>query len=116
WQLQLVHSREFDDEQYLANPRNRCFHCKRHLYGELAALSARLPEFEGWTLLSGANLDDLGEYRPGLEAAAERAVRHPFIETGIGKAQIRAIARVAGLSFSELPASPCLASRLYTGT
>jgi uncharacterized protein len=116
WELELVHSDEFGDEDYLSNPRNRCFHCKRHLYGELADLSARLPRCAGWTVLSGANLDDLGEYRPGLDAAAQRGVRHPFIEAAMGKAEIRATARTLGLAFADLPASPCLASRLYTGT
>jgi uncharacterized protein len=116
WRLNLVHSDEFGDEGYLANPRNRCFHCKRHLYGELADLAGRLTASMDWTLLSGANLDDLGEYRPGLDAAAQRGVRHPFIEASMGKAQIRSAAREENLPFSELPASPCLASRLYTGT
>jgi uncharacterized protein len=67
-------------------------------------------------LLSGANVDDLGEYRPGLDAASENGVRHPWIEAGLGKADIRAIARELELPFAALPASPCLASRLYTGT
>jgi uncharacterized protein len=67
-------------------------------------------------LLSGANMDDLHEYRPGLEAAREFGVRHPYIEAAMGKREIRALARELALPFSELPASPCLASRLYTGT
>jgi uncharacterized protein len=67
-------------------------------------------------LLSGTNLDDLGEYRPGLVAAQEAGVRHPFVEAGIGKRAIRELARELGLPFAELPASPCLSSRLYTGT
>jgi uncharacterized protein len=112
WTLQLVHSGEFEDEAYLSNPVNRCFHCKHHLYETLARLGGDSQR----TLLSGANLDDLGEYRPGLDAAALRSVRHPFIEAGMGKAEIRETARTLGLDFAELPASPCLASRLYTGT
>jgi pyridinium-3,5-biscarboxylic acid mononucleotide sulfurtransferase len=67
-------------------------------------------------MLSGANTDDLGEYRPGLAAAEENNVRHPYIEARLGKNEIRAAARHLGLDFAELPASPCLASRLYTGT
>lgn len=112
WTLQLVRSGEFEDEAYLSNPVNRCFHCKHHLYQTLARLGGDGER----TLLSGANLDDLGEYRPGLDAAARRGVRHPFIEAGMGKAEIRRTARALNLDFAELPASPCLASRLYTGT
>jgi uncharacterized protein len=67
-------------------------------------------------VVSGANLDDLGEYRPGLDAAAERGVRHPWIEARFAKTDIRALARALDLPFAELPSSPCLASRLYTGT
>jgi uncharacterized protein len=66
--------------------------------------------------MSGANTDDLGEYRPGLEAAREHSVIHPYVEAGISKADIRAIARYRGREWNSLPAAPCLASRLYTGT
>lgn len=112
WTLELVRSTEFDDERYLANPRNRCYFCKSHLYAAIGELPSRA----GATMLSGANVDDLGEYRPGLIAAEENEVRHPYIEAGLGKADIRSIARELGLDFAELPASPCLASRLYTDT
>lgn len=112
WSLRLVRSREFDDERYLSNPRNRCYFCKSHLYAALREL--RCPPAS--VCLSGANIDDLAEYRPGLTAAAENAVRHPFVEAGIGKTDIRKFAKELGLDFADLPASPCLASRLYTGT
>lgn len=115
WDLHLVHSEEFTDQRYLANPRNRCYFCKSHLYDALDTLADRLG-IAGATVLSGANTDDLGEYRPGLAAAAEHGVRHPYIEAGVGKAEIRRIAGRLGLDCAELPASPCLASRLYTGT
>jgi uncharacterized protein len=111
WSLEIVESGEFDDEDYLSNPSNRCYHCKRHLYDRLHTLGQA-----GDTVLSGANMDDLGEYRPGLTAASEKGVRHPWVEAHIGKAALRDIARQLGLPFAELPASPCLASRLYTGT
>jgi pyridinium-3,5-biscarboxylic acid mononucleotide sulfurtransferase len=116
WTLNVVRSTEFDDPRYLSNPRNRCYFCKSHLYDALAELSDQLDGPAGWTVLSGANIDDLGEYRPGLQAAEERGVRHPYIDAGIDKASIRAIARLVGSDYAELPASPCLASRLYTGT
>ncbi len=114
WDLRIVRSGEFDDEAYLSNPVDRCYHCKSNLYdaiGELVVAS-----LDGAVVLSGANVDDLGEYRPGLSAAAEREVRHPYVDAGITKAEIRAVARHLGLVDAELPASPCLASRLYTGT
>lgn len=116
WHLELVRSDEFEDERYLANPTDRCYFCKSHLYGALGRLADRFAGPAATTILSGANRDDLGEYRPGLTAAAERGVRHPYLEADLGKADVRDVARRAGLSFADLPASPCLASRLYTGT
>ena len=117
WRLQLVESAEFSDDRYLHNPVDRCFFCKTNLYTELDRVAAGLDVPEGdWTLLSGANTDDLGEYRPGLLAAERHAVRHPYVEAGIGKAGIRALAAARGRDWHDLPAAPCLASRLYTGT
>jgi uncharacterized protein len=113
WQLELVRSTEFDDERYLNNPTDRCYYCKSHLYDAIAELS---PIAGDATIISGTNVDDLGEYRPGLRAAEQRSVRHPYIEATLGKADVRAIARRLGIPDADLPASPCLASRLYTGT
>lgn len=114
WNLQLVTSEEFNDQRYLANPRNRCYFCKSHLYETVTRIASTLDH--GTTLLSGANADDLGEYRPGLRAADEYGVRHPYVELSIGKSDIRSLATQLGLPFADLAASPCLASRLYTGT
>jgi uncharacterized protein len=114
WRLELIRSREFDDERYLSNPTDRCYFCKTNLYEAIAEMRHRLGGVA--TIVSGANLDDLGEYRPGLVAAAERNVRHPFVEAQITKAEIRAIARHLAIGHADLPSSPCLASRLYTGT
>jgi uncharacterized protein len=109
WSLTLVRAGEFADPNYRANPVNRCFYCKTNLYAAIRARSDR-------QILSGANTDDLGEYRPGLDAAREFGVRHPYVEAGIGKAQVRQIARDLGLAeVSELPSSPCLSSRVETG-
>ena len=116
WNLHVVRSGEFDDESYLANPTNRCYHCKSNLYDAVIALQDTAELAADAAILSGANLDDLGEYRPGLAAAAEREVRHPYVEAEITKAEIRSMARHLGLAEADLPASPCLASRLYTGT
>jgi uncharacterized protein len=114
WNLTVLTSGEFGSEDYLSNPVNRCYFCKSNLY--LALEQLRGVTAEGSVLMSGANVDDLGEYRPGLIAAEENAVRHPYIEAGIDKEMIRALARSLDLPFAEIPASPCLASRLYTGT
>ncbi|MEL6890613.1 MAG: ATPase [Actinomycetota bacterium] len=116
WHLDVIRSGEFDDERYLANPTERCYFCKSNLYDAIGELLRSSPGAAESVVLSGANTDDLGEFRPGLEAAAERSVRHPFVEAAIGKADIRAIARHLGMPEADLPASPCLASRLYTGT
>ena len=114
WKLELIETREFADERYLANPVNRCYFCKSHLYESLKSIAEHMSGRA--TLLSGANTDDLGEYRPGLNAAAEFGVQHPFIEAGINKLGIRALARHLALPFADIPAAPCLASRIYTGT
>lgn len=118
WHLELINSGEFEDPVYRANPVNRCYYCKTHLYTALSIV-AKLKDsadIERYTIVSGANMDDLGEYRPGLQAAREYKVRHPFIEAGMTKQHIREMSRRLNLPSAELPASPCLASRLYTGT
>ena len=109
WRLEIIDAGEFDDPDYRANPVNRCFYCKTSLYGSIARRF-------GGPILSGTNTDDLGDYRPGLQAAAAHGVRHPYVEAGIDKSGVRALARQYGLAdLSELPASPCLSSRILTG-
>lgn len=109
WQLRVIDAGEFADDAYVSNPVNRCFFCKSNLYKSVAALTGKL-------MLSGANTDDLGDYRPGLDAAQAYGVRHPLVEAGINKRMVRALARHAGLDdLAELPSSPCLSSRITTG-
>ena len=109
WALDVFDAGEFADPRYRANPVNRCFFCKTNLYG---AIAARTPAL----ILSGTNLDDLGEYRPGLDAAREHKVRHPFVEAGIDKTMVRALSAACGLGdVAVLPSAPCLASRVETG-
>ena len=109
WELQIIDADEFADPSYRANPVNRCFYCKTSLYGAIAP-------FTDAQIVSGTNTDDLGEYRPGLEAAKKYSVRHPFVEAGIDKKAVRAIAQHLGLrDVAELPSSPCLSSRIETG-
>lgn len=109
WTLRIIDAGEFADARYMANPANRCFFCKSNLYGSMAQLTSNV-------LVSGTNTDDLGDYRPGLQAAADNSVRHPYVEAGIDKKTVRAIARLLGLGdLAELPAAPCLSSRIETG-
>ena len=109
WDLVKMDAGEIADPRYVANPANRCYFCKTNLYGSMAGRS----ELQ---LLSGTNLDDLGDYRPGLDAANEHDVKHPYVEAGIDKTGVRAIAHHLGRSdLAELPAAPCLSSRVETG-
>lgn len=110
WDLRLLEAGEFADPDYLKNPVNRCYFCKANLYDRIRQVSA------GGRIASGANLDDLGDYRPGLQAASERDICHPFVEARCTKSDVRAIARDFELEdLAELPAQPCLASRIETG-
>ncbi len=108
-----VDAGEMRDPRYLENPVDRCYHCKSRLYAALIGIAR---ESGAAVIASGTNLDDLSDYRPGLVAAREAGVRHPFVEAGMDKAAIRAMARDLGLPFADAPASPCLASRIHTGT
>ncbi|MBV9999080.1 MAG: adenine nucleotide alpha hydrolase [Verrucomicrobia bacterium] len=109
WSLTVFDAGEFGNENYRSNPVNRCFHCKHSLYEAIHRLTDA-------TILSGANQDDLGEYRPGLEAARLFRVRHPYVEAGLAKADVRALAARLGLgNIADLPAAPCLASRVESG-
>ena len=109
WRLTLVDAGEIADTNYSSNPVNRCFYCKSKLFEAIRRFSAA-------QILTGANTDDLGEYRPGLKAAAAYNVRHPYIEANLNKNSVRELARSLGFdAISQLPASPCLASRVETG-
>src|SRR5207253_9141799 len=97
---------------YVRNDGTRCYFCKDELYSRIETL---LPELVVQVICSGANLDDLGDYRPVLTAAAEHAVRHPLQEAGFAKVDVRALARAWDLPTWDKPASPCLSSRLAPG-
>ncbi len=110
---ETISTDELAREGYRRNERDRCYHCKTELYEQLLALAGR----RGYAhVLSGANADDLGDWRPGLRAAAEHGVVHPLLEAGVGKEEVRALARALGVPSAEKVASPCLASRLPYGT
>lgn len=108
----IVSTEEFSDPSYVRNDGSRCYFCKSELYGRIETL---LPRLGAAIICSGANLDDQGDYRPGLKAAAEHAVRHPLQEAGFRKADVRALALAWGLPTWDKPASPCLSSRLAPG-
>lgn len=109
WVLHCIDAGEMANPDYLANPANRCFYCKSNLYAAIRSVTQA-------TVASGTNLDDLDDYRPGLKAADLHGVAHPFVEAGLHKADIYALARDHGLNdLAALPAQPCLSSRIETG-
>jgi len=107
--LEVVATAELEDPRYAANPVDRCYWCKGVLYDTLRARAG------GAWVCSGANADDRGDWRPGLRAGGERAVRSPLLECGLGKAVVRALARRHGLACADKPAAPCLSSRIPYG-
>ncbi len=110
--MRIIDTHEIEDENYAQNPSNRCYFCKSELYTELVRV-AKEENFE--FIANGTNVDDLGDYRPGLQAADEYRVKSPLRDAGFTKADIRALARRLGLDVWEKPASPCLASRIPYG-
>ncbi|MGP1395774.1 MAG: adenine nucleotide alpha hydrolase [Inquilinaceae bacterium] len=119
WVLREVTPGELADPDYRSNPLNRCYFCKRSLFAAMRrTLDAERTAGarDEAVLCTGTNRDDLGDFRPGLVAARESGVWQPYVEAGIDKAAIRAIARDEGLpEVAALPAQPCLASRIETG-
>jgi len=108
----VIRTEEFEDPSYRRNAPDRCYFCKTELYSRLERL---LPELGVAVIANGANLDDQGDWRPGMTAAAEHRVRSPLLEAGLGKADVRALARHWGLAVWDKPAMPCLASRIAYG-
>ena len=108
----VIRTEEFADPNYRRNDSDRCYFCKSELYGRLSGM---LKELEVGVIASGANTDDMGDYRPGLRAASEHGVRHPLQECGLNKADVRALAHAWGLPTWDKPATPCLSSRVAYG-
>src|SRR5215467_2997013 len=110
---EYIETREFDNPAYTQNGPDRCFHCKDELFTRLAELGAA----RGYEhILYGVNLDDLGDYRPGQNAAKKHGVAAPLADAGLTKAEIRELSRAAGLPTWDRPASACLSSRIPYGT
>jgi uncharacterized protein len=107
-----VKTDELADDRYVANTGDRCYWCKSALMDALEPLATE----RGAMVTLGVNLDDLGDHRPGQEAAAARGARFPLVEAGLSKADVRALARELGLSVWDRPAMPCLSSRIPYGT
>ncbi|WP_205461942.1 ATP-dependent sacrificial sulfur transferase LarE [Mangrovibacterium lignilyticum] len=107
--LEVIKTEELVDERYNQNPENRCYFCKEHLFHYLQQIKEKYPDFD---VLSGTNHDDLGDYRPGLQAAAQYKVLAPMAQCQLTKEEIRDIARSFDLPNWDKPASPCLSSRI----
>ncbi len=110
---ELVESNEIEDEDYAKNNVDRCFHCKSELY---RVSEEKQREWGMAFSVNGTNLDDLGDYRPGLEAAKQAGARSPLVEAGFTKADVRRVAQLLGLPVWDKPAAACLSSRLPYGT
>jgi uncharacterized protein len=108
----VVETHEFDDPEFIGNPRERCYFCKRQLVAEMARVAA---ETGCAALLDGANVDDLGDHRPGMRATAERGVTHPLLAAGVGKDEVRRLSKELGLVTWNAPQQACLASRIPYG-
>jgi len=110
---QVLPTDEMDDPDFRSNPPNRCYHCKKELYSKIW----KIAQEHGFShVIDGSNVDDLGDYRPGLKALREMGVRSPLIEAQLTKAEIREISRRLGLPTWDKPAMACLASRFPYGT
>lgn len=110
---EIIELNEMNDENYLANPNDRCYFCKSALYEKI---QHRIDtDYQGFVTINGNNYSDLGDYRPGLQAGKEKQAVSPFIEACITKADIRLLAKHFGLNLWDKPASPCLSSRFPYG-
>ncbi|HLW16588.1 MAG TPA: ATP-dependent sacrificial sulfur transferase LarE [Actinomycetota bacterium] len=111
WQHEEIHTREIERHEYRRNDPDRCFHCKDVLFETLDALALDRRA----VVLVGTNVDDTGDFRPGLRAARQHGVRAPMVEAGLHKDEIRELSRARGLPTWDKPASACLASRIAYG-
>ena len=110
---EYIETREFENPDYIRNDANRCFHCKDELFTRLEEVgrARQIPH-----IIYGVNKDDLGDYRPGQNAAKNHQVKAPLVDAGLSKTEIRELSRIAGLPTWDRPASACLSSRIPYGT
>ena len=111
-EFRAITTQETERAEYQRNDSQRCFFCKETLYAKLAEIQS---EYDSFTILSGTNADDLGDYRPGIRAGHEAGIATPLADLGIGKSAVRKLAKHWQLSNWDLPAGPCLASRIAYG-
>ena len=111
--LEIIKTEELSDPNYTSNPANRCFFCKNHLYE--AMMDMIQSSYPQYTILNGTNLDDLGDYRPGQQAAKMHQIRSPLAELQINKKEVIEMADALGLEAAFKPPSPCLSSRIPYG-
>ena len=116
--LQIIHTQEMQNPYYAANQGDRCYHCKKALFEKIAEMR-RQPgnpiSDSPWPVFYGANLDDLGDYRPGMQAANEAAIQAPYVDLKMDKAAIRNVCSFFSLDVADKPAMPCMASRIAYG-
>lgn len=110
--LEVIKTKELQDDNYASNPSNRCFFCKTHLYQDLSPLKEKYPEY---LVLNGTNSDDFQDHRPGIQAARNFVIRSPLADCGLYKQDVRNLAKYFGLPNWDKPASPCLSSRIPYG-
>jgi len=116
--LQIIRTREMENSKYQANYSDRCYHCKKALFEKIESLREQLQgssAIAAWPISYGANMDDLGDYRPGIQAAIEASILAPYVELEFTKQMIRSICAYYNLEVTEKPAMPCMASRLAYG-
>ena len=109
----VINTNEMASEGYVTNSPQRCYFCKTELYSQLSHIATQ--EGYGW-VVNGTNIDDQGDYRPGIKAASEQLIRSPLIEAGLDKAAVRAAAEALDIPIWDKPAQPCLSSRVPYGT
>ena len=116
--LQIIRTREIENPNYQVNQADRCYYCKKTLFEKIEALRRQLQgasNMEPWPVSYGVNVDDLGDYRPGIQAAREASIQAPYIELGFTKQTIREVCAHYGLEIADKPAMPCMASRIAYG-
>jgi uncharacterized protein len=116
--LQIIRTREMENPQYQANRSDRCYHCKKALFEKIESLREQLQgssTLASWPIIYGVNIDDLGDYRPGIQAAREASIQAPYVELEFSKQTIRSICAYYKLEIAEKPAMPCMASRIAYG-
>jgi uncharacterized protein len=116
--LQIIRTPELEDPSYQANQADRCYHCKKALFAKIEILRKQLQgsrDIEPWQISYGVNVDDLGDYRPGIQAAREASIQAPYLELGFSKQTIRDVCAYYNLEIADKPAMPCMASRIAYG-